>query len=444
MLSVVVPKRMICNQEITKSPFLSKQIRKKKIAEGRSREQGYPVALEGGTTADADAHVDALRHAMRAAALLTKSRQPVRSRPLIVDMDPTPADEFDTDDLGVTNVQATYLGKGTTIAALRAELLVPIMSAAEAERSEALLLPAFLTDAEICLIFKAAETMPFPAGAQKEVQSDYSAGTGTHVALNMHKDGYFARGWPALLEKLRHGMESQPGRWAEPGAALGLRCIEFHTYKEGGGLMMKDHRDYGSVLTLSVLLSHPAAEGVSAEGVSADETRRLRQAARSKKKKLKRQLKKWEEKKASESNQEESGVGCEVTAGEGGGGDGGEEEGEEGGGGGLRGGGGLGGGGTVAPHGLLGEADATVPTSDAPDVPNMPDAPDVPDAPDATDAPEAPGPVATPEAGAAPPADGFCGGQFLTWLVGEPVVHRMARGDALLFHSEKVSTLSTL
>jgi hypothetical protein len=104
----------------------------------------------------------------------------------------------------------------------------------------------------------------------------------------------------------------------------------------------------------------------------------------------------------------------------------------------------LGGGGTVAPHGLLGEADATVPTSDAPDAPNMPDAPDVPDAPDATDAPEAPGPVATPEAGAAPPADGFCGGQFLTWLVGEPVVHRMARGDALLFHSEKVSTLSTL
>ena len=208
--------------------------------------------------ADADAHVDALRQAMRAAAILAKSRQPARSRPLIIEMGGD--DAFEADELNTVRVEATYNGEITTIASLRAELLVPIMSAAEAERTEALLLPAFLTDSEIRLIFGAAEAMPFPAGALKEVQSDYSAGAGAHVAMNLHKDGYFAQGWPVLLEKLRHGMLSQPGRWAEPGTVLGVRCVEFHTYTEGGGLMMKDHRDYGSVLTLSVLLSHPSAE----------------------------------------------------------------------------------------------------------------------------------------------------------------------------------------
>ena len=317
---------------------------------------------------------------MRAAAILAKSRQPVRSRPLIIEMDPEPGDDaFEADGLGTLSVEATYNGESMTIASLHAELLIPIMSAAEAERSEALLLPTFLTDAEMRIIRAAAEAMPFPAGARKEVQSDYSTGTGAHVALNLHKDGYFARGWPELLEKIRHGMLSQPGRWAEPGTALGVRCVEFHTYTEGGGLMMKDHRDYGSVLTLSVLLSHPSAKEVSAEVVSAEEKKRLRKAARSRKKELNRQAK-----KPSESEQGMPAVEAGRSYGrEQGDGDSGEGSDGEG---------GKGGGGVVA----------------TPQVP----------------------PVASPE--------GFTGGDFFTWLDGAPRIHRMARGDALLFHSEKV------
>jgi predicted 2-oxoglutarate/Fe(II)-dependent dioxygenase YbiX len=40
---------------------------------------------------------------------------------------------------------------------------------------------------------------------------------------------------------------------------LSIRCVEFHTYTAGGGLMSLVHRDRGSVLTISVLLSSPAA-----------------------------------------------------------------------------------------------------------------------------------------------------------------------------------------
>lgn len=42
---------------------------------------------------------------------------------------------------------------------------------------------------------------------------------------------------------------------------LQVRCIELHHYVEGGGLLESGHRDSGSMLTMSVLLSEPGAEG---------------------------------------------------------------------------------------------------------------------------------------------------------------------------------------
>ena len=39
------------------------------------------------------------------------------------------------------------------------------------------------------------------------------------------------------------------------GPPLTVRCVEHHVYTEGGGLVMEDHRDLGSSLSLSVLLS---------------------------------------------------------------------------------------------------------------------------------------------------------------------------------------------
>lgn len=69
----------------------------------------------------------------------------------------------------------------------------------------------------------------------------------------------FPTACPSILEKLaalarEHGEAS--GMCAV-GAPLNIRCIEFHRYAVGGGLMDPGHCDTGSILTLSVQLSSP-------------------------------------------------------------------------------------------------------------------------------------------------------------------------------------------
>ena len=39
---------------------------------------------------------------------------------------------------------------------------------------------------------------------------------------------------------------------------LSLRCIEFHTYQAGGGLLDVNHRDTGSIVSMSILLADAA------------------------------------------------------------------------------------------------------------------------------------------------------------------------------------------
>ena len=43
----------------------------------------------------------------------------------------------------------------------------------------------------------------------------------------------------------------------EPDAVLYVRCVELHSYSAGGHLLTTGHRDSGSTLTMSVLLSDP-------------------------------------------------------------------------------------------------------------------------------------------------------------------------------------------
>ena len=47
-----------------------------------------------------------------------------------------------------------------------------------------------------------------------------------------------------------------PGQW---GGRLAVRCVELHTYSAGAGLMDRDHKDSGSALSMSVMLSDPAS-----------------------------------------------------------------------------------------------------------------------------------------------------------------------------------------
>ena len=65
-------------------------------------------------------------------------------------------------------------------------------------------------------------------------------------------------------------MRSQSLEWGDPTSELYVRCIEFHTYAIGGGLLSPMHRDNGSLLTMSMLLSEPS-EGDGGEFVTYSE-----------------------------------------------------------------------------------------------------------------------------------------------------------------------------
>mmetsp|Transcript_9733 Transcript_9733/g.20658 ORF Transcript_9733/g.20658 Transcript_9733/m.20658 type:complete len:303 (-) Transcript_9733:79-987(-) len=95
------------------------------------------------------------------------------------------------------------------------------------------------------------------------------AWTDEHVVLYMHTDNWFVRTLPEYWSLIRGAMESRPwmngavpvmdDSWVESEQSMeNVRCIELHHYSAGGGLLTPGHRDCGSALTISVLLSDPS------------------------------------------------------------------------------------------------------------------------------------------------------------------------------------------
>lgn len=77
-----------------------------------------------------------------------------------------------------------------------------------------------------------------------------------HSALYLHRDGFLQGRMPVIVRKLLHAMRTPLGEQGEPaGTELQVRCIELHQYSVGGGLLTPGHRDNGSALTMSVMLS---------------------------------------------------------------------------------------------------------------------------------------------------------------------------------------------
>lgn len=121
----------------------------------------------------------------------------------------------------------------------------------KARRTKPILARAALRESEVGAILDAANTM---AGAY-----DVAYGK-AHAALFMHRRGYFGSTLPELLPRLVEQMRQAAVKWhgEEAAAAMSLRCIELHTYQAGGGLLDVDHRDTGSAVSMSILLSEAA------------------------------------------------------------------------------------------------------------------------------------------------------------------------------------------
>jgi len=139
---------------------------------------------------------------------------------------------------------------------------------AAVEATAVLHLRDFLSNRDIQNVFEAAKALckadsksaALPSGtngakaATSAPDVQYGA---AHVALNLHRAGHFQRSCPRLCAKITDAMRSQSSMFITPQITLSIRCIEFHTYTAGDGLATRGHRDLGSVLTISVLLSDP-------------------------------------------------------------------------------------------------------------------------------------------------------------------------------------------
>lgn len=75
----------------------------------------------------------------------------------------------------------------------------------------------------------------------------------------LHEDSPRARLLWQLIQRMRAEDPRESLTAGALAADLEVRCVELHEYQPGGALMNRDHRDSGSTLTLSLLLSDPAS-----------------------------------------------------------------------------------------------------------------------------------------------------------------------------------------
>ena len=126
------------------------------------------------------------------------------------------------------------------------------------QRFEPLVLRSLLTAREIARLLSIREAV----GARAKTFMDHCE---SHEVIFLHaadNQGAVQRSsCDRLIARIIRTM-----RLADPRARLGddgnghltVRCCELHTYRAGGALMADDHRDTGSAITMSVLLSEPS------------------------------------------------------------------------------------------------------------------------------------------------------------------------------------------
>ena len=124
-----------------------------------------------------------------------------------------------------------------------------------AEAYPVLELRQLLCDAEVDELHRAANEL-----RQLQVPHVYDA---AHDALFLHaavtsgnpapRQCFYLAECPIVRDKLIPLMRRH---WPS-GDQLGVRCVEYHSYRPGGCLLDPDHIDAGSIMTLSLLLSDP-------------------------------------------------------------------------------------------------------------------------------------------------------------------------------------------
>ena len=125
-----------------------------------------------------------------------------------------------------------------------------------------------LSDAEALDLVQAAHKLEAELGNHRLVNQGrkvwYSM---SHETLYLHHAGWLSDQFPRLLDRLVQTMKRCAEIWqqsvrteqqrtrVESASCLNVRCIELHTYFVAGALTTPAHRDSGSTISMSVLLS---------------------------------------------------------------------------------------------------------------------------------------------------------------------------------------------
>jgi predicted 2-oxoglutarate/Fe(II)-dependent dioxygenase YbiX len=142
---------------------------------------------------------------------------------------------------------------------------------AAVEATEVIHLPGLLSDADIQHIFDAAAdlsgnalpTADDPNRLEIEAYPHHERSPSV-ATLHLNRNNHWASFCPALSDKISHAMRSQPGMYTSPQIKLSIRCVEFNTYTptrpprfHSQYTLSRGHRDTGSLLTISMLLTDP-------------------------------------------------------------------------------------------------------------------------------------------------------------------------------------------
>ena len=84
-----------------------------------------------------------------------------------------------------------------------------------------------LEEAEVSQVHEAARVL------LQDPERRHGYTSPTHTSLFLHADGYFARTCPAVLAKT---IDQICRHWPGDPGRLGVRCIEYHTYRPGSRL----------------------------------------------------------------------------------------------------------------------------------------------------------------------------------------------------------------
>ena len=132
-----------------------------------------------------------------------------------------------------------------------------------------------LSDVEASDLVQAAQKLEAELGNHRLANQGRKVWYSTsHETLYLHYAGWLSHQFPRLLDRLVRTMQHCAEIWqqqepsavrteqhrnqAESAPCLNVRCIELHTYFVAGALTTPAHRDSGSTISMSVLLSDAA------------------------------------------------------------------------------------------------------------------------------------------------------------------------------------------